>query len=158
MNKKLQMAFNEQIKNEFYSAYLYLSMANYFASRNLNGCSHWMRIQVKEETEHAIKMLDFLIKENSKVILQTISQPPTNFSSPRVAFEKTLAHEKKVTTLIHNLSNLAKQANNKIAHNFLNWFTKEQVEEEKNATNILKDFKTINNLSKIDNKLAKRKA
>ncbi|MFH0889503.1 MAG: ferritin [Planctomycetota bacterium] len=158
MNKKLQMVFNEQIKNEFYSAYLYLSMANYFASKNLKGCSHWMRIQVNEETEHAIKMLDFLIKEDSKVILQTIPQPPTNFSSPRVAFEKTLAHEKKVTTLIHNLSNLAKQANNKIAHNFLNWFIKEQVEEEKNATNILNDFKTINNLSKIDNKLAKRKA
>ena len=60
MDKKLVKAFNEQIKNELYSAYLYLSMAAWCESQNLEGFAHWMKIQTKEENGHAMKLFEFL--------------------------------------------------------------------------------------------------
>jgi ferritin len=91
MDKRLEKAFNEQIKNELYSAYLYLAMAAYCESKNLEGFSHWLKVQAKEEQGHAMKMFDFLIDRGVRVALQAIAQPPLDFSSPADVFEKTLA-------------------------------------------------------------------
>jgi ferritin len=143
MNKKLQEAFNEQIKNELYSAYIYLSMAAYADSVNLSGLSHWMKAQVKEEEIHAMKMFNFLADRGVKVVLQAIPQPPEKFSSPKEVFEKTLEHEQKVTGLINDLYNLANKVGDNAASIFLQWFVTEQVEEEKSATEILQQLKII---------------
>jgi ferritin len=160
MEKKLQQAFNDQIKNELYSAYLYLSMAAYCESKNLPGFSHWMKVQYKEEVSHAMKMFDFLVDRAERVVLQAIGQPPTNFVSAQDVFEKTLEHEQKVTGLIHGLSDLAKKINDQPAIVFLQWFISEQVEEEKNATAILDTLKVIKPdsaaLIMLDRELAKR--
>jgi ferritin len=137
----LQKAFNEQIKNELYSAYLYLSMAAYFESINLTGFSHWMRQQVKEEMVHAMKMFEFLGDRGERVILEAIAKPPSDFSSPKGVFEETLKHEKKVTSLINKLYDLASKVDDKAAVIFLQWFVTEQVEEEKSASDILEKLK-----------------
>lgn len=162
MDKKLQDAFQEQIKNELYSAYLYLSMATYSTAANLDGFSHWMRIQVKEEVGHAMKMVGFLADCGVRVILQAIPQPPTEFASPKEIFEKTLEHEKKVTSLINNLYDLSVKVNDHASTVFLQWFVKEQVEEEKNATRILEHLKMIKPDSSLiimlDRELGKREA
>lgn len=160
MDTKLQKAFNEQIKNELYSAYLYLSMAGYCESKNLPGFSHWMKVQYKEEVTHAMKMFDFLVARGERVVLQAIPQPPANFANAQDIFEKTLEHEQKVTALINGLSDLAKKVNDQSSTVFLQWFISEQVEEEKNATAILDTLKVIKPdsaaLIMLDRELAKR--
>lgn len=143
MNKKLCKAINDQIKNEFYSAYLYLSMAAYFESINLGGFAHWMRKQAKEEQGHAMKIFDFLRDRGVVVILQAIPEPPNSFSSPKQVFEETLKHEQKVTELIDKLYALSNQGGDNASAVFLQWFITEQVEEEKNATTILEQLKII---------------
>ena len=143
MDKKLQKAYNDQIKNELFSAYLYLSMSAYFDSKNLPGFSHWMKVQYKEETSHAMKMYQFLTDRGVRVLLQAIPQPELEFSSALEAFQKTLAHEKKVTALIYGLNELSKKTNDYASEVFLQWFITEQVEEEKNATAIMENLKIV---------------
>jgi ferritin len=160
MDTKLQKAFNEQIKNEFYSAYLYLAMAAYFEAATLEGFAHWMKVQFKEEQNHAMKMFEFLNDRNTKVVLEPIAQPPADFASAGEVFAKVLEHEKKVTALIHKLYETAQKANDNAACVFLQWFITEQVEEEKNAVKILETIKMIKPdsaaLIMLDRELAKR--
>ncbi|MFC1703765.1 ferritin [Candidatus Omnitrophota bacterium] len=162
MDKKLVKAFNEQIKNELYSAYLYLSMAAYCDSINLPGCAHWMKLQAGEEEGHAMKMFDFLSDRGDRVKLQAIPQPPEEFSSAKGVFEETLKHEKKVTALINKLYELANDVEDNAASIFLQWFVTEQVEEEKNASDILAQLKVVKadapSMLMLDNVLAKRAA
>ncbi|MBM3254900.1 MAG: ferritin [Candidatus Omnitrophica bacterium] len=160
MDKKLEKAFNEQIKNELYSAYLYLAMAAYCESKNLAGFAHWLKVQAKEEQSHAMKLFDFLIDRGVRVVLQAIAQPPLDFSSAADVFEKTLEHEKKVTALIDKLYMLSRELKDNPAAIFLQWFVSEQVEEEKNAAQILDTIKVIKPdsaaLIMLDRELAKR--
>jgi ferritin len=162
MDKKLVDAINEQIKNELYSAYLYLSMAAYCESINLSGFSHWMKLQAQEETGHAMKMFGFLCERGEKVVLQAIPQPPTDFSSPLNVFEETLKHEQKVTGLINNIFNMSRKAGDNATEIFMQWFVTEQVEEEANATQIVEQLKMIKPdsaaLIMMDRGLAKRGA
>lgn len=160
MDKKLQNMFNDQIKNELYSAYLYLAMAAYAESKNLPGFAHWLKAQAKEETDHGMKMYGFLIDRGVRVVLQAIPEPSLDFKSALGIFEETLAHEKKVTGLIDSLYVTAQKVNDHAASVFLQWFISEQVEEEKNATSILETLKVIKAespaLIMLDRELAKR--
>lgn len=141
ISKTMQDAINEQIKNEFYSAYLYLSMSAYFESINLPGSAKWMRAQFGEEQAHALKMFDYINDRDGRVALKAIDQPPADFASPVAVWEMVLEHEKKVTALIHNLYAQAVKENDYATQTFLAWFISEQVEEEKNATLMLERFK-----------------
>ncbi|MBN2482972.1 MAG: ferritin [Candidatus Omnitrophica bacterium] len=143
MDKKLVKAFNDQIKNELYSAYIYLSMAAYFEAENLSGFGQWMKTQAKEETGHAMKLFAHLIDRGARVELQAIPQPETKFSSAVEVFEKTLAHEKKVTAMINALYELTGKENDYPASILLQWFITEQVEEENTADSILQNLKKI---------------
>ncbi len=160
MDKKLEKALNEQINHEFYSAYLYLSMAAYCDSKNMAGFSHWMKVQAKEEYSHGMKIFDFLADRGNRVILDGIPNPPVEFSSLQGMFDETLKHEKKVTALINNLYDLSCKANDHAAKVFLQWFITEQVEEEKNASMILETLKMLKSegpaLIMLDRELSKR--
>src|ERR687885_3030180 len=103
LGKAVQVAMNEQIKNEFLSAYQYLSMAAYCESMNLRGFAHWMRAQSQEETEHAMKFYDFILDRNGRVVMGGIDGPVVEFDSPLEVFEQALEHERKVTAMIHDL-------------------------------------------------------
>lgn len=160
MDKKLEKAFNDQIKNEFYSAYLYLSMAAFAESKSLNGSANWFKKQYAEEISHGMKMFEFLHDRGAKVTLQAIPQPASDFSSLHEAFNETLKHEKKVTALIEALVDLARKVDDKAAEIFLHWFITEQVEEEKNAAKIIDDLKMVKPdsaaLLMLDKQLGKR--
>lgn len=160
MNKKLQQAFNDQIKNEIYSAYLYLAMSAYAETKNYPGISHWMKVQFKEELAHAMKQFEFLVDRGVRVALQAIPQPQVEFASAQELFEKTLEHEQKVTGMIHALVYLARDVKDTAAEIFLQWFVTEQVEEEKNATSILDTIKMIKpdsaGMIMLDRELARR--
>jgi ferritin len=143
LNKKVEEAINEQIKNELYSGYLYLSMSAYFEANNLPGFARWMRLQAEEEQEHALKFFDFVNDRGGRVVLHAIDQPPVEFESALAIFEQTLEHEQKVTSLIHQLYELALEQNDYPSQVMLQWFIDEQVEEEKNATEIVDTLKMV---------------
>ena len=141
MNQKLLDEMNLQINKEIYSGYLYLSMAAHFSQSNLGGFSHWMKLQAKEELDHAMKFYDFLNELGEKVELQAIAQPEANFGSPIKVFEQVLEHEIFVTTRINLLYEIAIEEKDYRTQVFLQWFINEQVEEEKHATEILETLK-----------------
>jgi ferritin len=159
-SSKVEKAINEQIKNELYSAYLYLSMAAYFDSINLPGFAHWMRVQFAEEQDHAKKFYHFVYERGGRVVLQALDQPPSEWASPLAVFEETLKHEQKVTALIDDLYALAVQENDYASQVFLQWFISEQVEEEANATQIIETLKMVGEkgqaLIMLDHQLARR--
>jgi len=139
--KSIQDAINQQIKHEFYSSYLYLSMSAYFETINLPGFARWMRIQSQEEQAHAMRFFDFINDREGSVELQAIDQPPGEFQSPLDVFQQALEHERHVTALIHQLYELAAKENDYPTQARLQWFITEQVEEEKNASQVIERLK-----------------
>jgi len=156
----MQDAFSEQIRAELSSAYLYLSMALYFEKQSLPGFAKWMRVQFTEEQSHAMKMIDFVVDRGDTVTLSAIEKPFSDFKSATEVFERTVAHEQKVTGLIHNLYALAAKESDFASMEMLQWFIKEQVEEEKNATLILDQLKMVgdkgSSLVMLDHRIGKR--
>ena len=149
ISQSLTDALNEQVKQELYSSYLYLSMSAYCANQNLDGFAHWMRLQADEEREHAMKFFDFIQDRDGRAVLQAIPQPPREFGSPVNLFEQVLAHEQEVTSLIEQLYRKAGAEQDHAAQIFLEWFITEQVEEEKTASQLLETLKLAG-----DNKVA----
>ena len=143
LSKKLESAINDQIQRELASAYIYLSMAAYFEANTFPGFANWMRIQFHEEQFHAFKFFDYVYDRGGEVQLQPIEGPPIEFDSPIAIFEQTLAHEQFVTRHIHELYELAQEEKDYPSQILLQWFIDEQVEEEKNAGDILDMLKMI---------------
>ncbi len=135
--ERLQQAINDQINAEFYSAYLYLAMSAYLEDKDLPGMAHWMRMQYEEEIIHAMKFFDFMHDRQARVILKAIDAPPADFGTVEQVFEEVLAHEQKVTAMIHNLYALAVDEGDYPTQSLLQWFIDEQVEEEKSASDVL---------------------
>ncbi len=160
LSSKLQEAINTQIKHEFYSSHLYLSMSAYFDCNTLPGLGKWMRVQAAEEETHALKFFDYVNDRNGRVLMSAIDQPPTDFDSPLDVFQKALEHERKVTALINGIYALAVQENDYATQTMLQWFINEQVEEEKNATQIVEQLKRIGastgGLFQLDHHVGKR--
>jgi ferritin len=160
LSKSMQDAINEQIKNELYSAYLYLSMSAHFEAANLPGFANWMRVQSQEETLHAMIFFDYVNERGGRVVLQAIDQPPVEFGSPLSIAQQVLEHEQKVTGLIHQLYALALKENDYPSQIKLQWFVTEQVEEEKHADEIIQRLKmagdNLNALLMLDRELGQR--
>ncbi len=161
IKEKMVKAINEQINAEFYSSYLYLSMAAYFEANNWLGLAAWMKVQAREENAHAMKFYAYVFERGGKVVLDAIDAPKTEWKSPLAVFEDAYAHELKVTGLIHGLVNLAKKENDNATESMLKWFIDEQVEEEANSALIVEQLKRIkdsaNGLFMLDHKLGERK-
>jgi ferritin len=136
-NEKLAKAINDQINKEFYSSYLYLAMAAHFDAKALPGFAQWMKAQAAEEWQHGMKFYEFLYEVDASVSLQGIETPPATFGTPKEVFEQVLEHEKKVTASINAIYDLAKKENDPKTELMLHWFITEQIEEEKNARDIL---------------------
>ena len=143
IGEKIQDALNEQVNAEFYSAYLYLSMAAYFESTNLPGFATWMRVQTQEELTHTMKIYDYVNERGGRVALKSIAQPPSEWESPLAVFEAAYKHEQKVTGLINGLVNLAVEEKDDAAKTFLQWFVDEQVEEEESAEAVVNKLKLV---------------
>ena len=160
MEKKVEKAFNAHLNAEFYSSYLYLSMANHFAANNLEGMTTWMRIQVDEERLHAMKFIDFINNRGGRVVLEQIDKPKCEWASPLAAFEEALEHERLITKKINDLVDLAVKENAHAAATFLQWFVNEQVEEEAAAQAIVAKLSLIKDnsmgLLMIDQQLGQR--
>ena len=143
LSGKLQDAMNEQMKNEFFSAYLYMAMAGYFQSEDLPGFATWMRVQALEEMTHGERFFNFICNVNGRTNLLPIAGPRNDFKSPLEAFEYGLDHERFVTESINKLMDLARDESNHAAQIMLQWFVTEQVEEEANFSLIIRKLKRV---------------
>jgi ferritin len=143
LKSSMEKALNDQINAELYSSYMYLAMAAYFESVNLDGFAHWMTVQADEEMEHAKKFYSFIFERDGRVKLGAIEEPPFEWKSPLDAFEKVYEHEQKVSSLIHKLVDLARKENDHATENFLGWFVAEQVEEEAHALEVVNKLKMV---------------
>ncbi len=134
IGEKMLAAMNEQIKNEFESAYIYLSMVAYFADQGLDGMAQWMRCQTQEEMVHAMKLYDHILERGGTVTLLDLKQLKTAWSSPQEAWDDALKHEQFITGKINDLMKLAIKEDDFASMPLLNWFVEEQIEEEDNAS------------------------
>jgi len=160
ISKTMEAALNHQVNRELYSAYLYLSMSAYFESATLKGCAKWMRVQATEEQAHAMKIYDYVIARGGKITLEAIEEPQGKWTSAGKVFEEVYAHEQKVTAMINALVELSTKEKDHATFEILQWFVKEQVEEEEHAGDILARIKMIGDvpghLFCLDHHLGKR--
>jgi ferritin len=145
LNEVMQDAINQQINNELFSMYSYLSMSAYCEHKQFLGCAHWMRLQSQEEFGHAMRLYDFLIVRQGRVKLRPIAEPQIDFASLIEVFEKALEQEQEVTRQINALYELAFKEKAFAALVELEWFINEQVEEEKTARDVVYKFHLVKN-------------
>lgn len=160
ISPKIQDAINAQINAEFWSAYLYLSMAMNFEAQGRSGVANWFRIQFQEEQAHAEIFINYLNQRGGRVMLAPIDAVPTEWDTPLDAFKATLEHEKKVTSLINELFALAESEKDYATRDRLAWFVSEQVEEEDNCRQLIDKFQLVGDngmgLYMLDQELASR--
>ncbi|OGQ78667.1 MAG: ferritin [Deltaproteobacteria bacterium RIFOXYA12_FULL_58_15] len=143
LTAKLQEALNEQLKYEFESAYIYLAMATYLDSRDLEGATHWMRLQAREEITHAAKFHTYLSDRDANIVLQAIPAPPAKWDSIVATFAAALAHEQKMTERLNKLMDLAQSEKDHATVSLLQWFVDEQVEEEATIKTVIARLKLV---------------
>lgn len=131
---------NQQIEKEFYSAYLYLSFADYYEDQGLKGFAHWYEIQAQEERDHAMLFRQYLLNNDHKIALEAIGKPDKEFNEFIEPLKAGLEHERYVTSLIHNIYDAAYEKKDFRTMQFLDWFIKEQGEEETNASDLIRKF------------------
>ncbi len=137
MNEKVAALINEQINKELYSAYLYLDFANYYGEVGLDGFQNWYRIQAMEERDHAMLFFEYLQNNGVKVTLGAIDKPEWEPGDNMTPLKKGLEHEEYVTSLINTIYEAAFEVKDFRTMQLLDWFVKEQGEEEKNASDMI---------------------
>ena len=137
MNEQVHTLLNQQINKELYSAYLYLDFSNYFKTKGLDGFANWYMIQAQEERDHAMLFYTFLQNENQQVTLEAIAKPDKVFEAHIDVLKAGLEHEEYVTSLINNIYSVAYDVKDFRTMQFLDWFVKEQGEEETNANDLI---------------------
>lgn len=145
LSKKMLKALNEQLCKELYSEYFYMSMSSWCDSNDLPGMAAFMKLKGEEERAHAMKLYDYIHDRDGKVTFLALDQPPSEFKSFLDIFEKQLEHEKSVTESIHKLYDLALKEKDYPSQVMLQWFIEEQVEEEKEASDIIQQCKMVRN-------------
>lgn len=160
LDKKVVELLNQQVNKEFYSAYLYLDFSNFYYDQGLDGFGNWYKIQAQEERDHAMLMIQYLQNNGEKVELSAIDKPQVALESAKAVLGEGLKHEQYVTSLIHNIYDAAYSVKDFRTMQFLDWFVKEQGEEETNAESLVKKFELFGNDSKglymLDNELGAR--
>ena len=160
LNEKVIALLNDQINKEFYSAYLYLDIANYYIDNDLDGFGNWYTIQAQEERDHALLFLRYLQSNGVKVTLEAIEKPTEVFEKHLDPLLAGAKHERYVTSLIHNIYEAAYDVKDFRTMQFLDWFVKEQLEEEENADKLVNKYQLFGDDPKslylLDQELAAR--
>ncbi len=160
MNEKVRDLLNQQINKELYSAYLYLDFANYYEQRGLSGFANWYKIQAMEERDHAMLFYQYLQNNSQKVVLEAIAKPDKEFTCDMDPLKAGLEHEQYVTSLINDIYAAAYEVKDFRTMQFLDWFVKEQGEEETNANDMISKMELFGSdprgLYLLNNELAAR--
>lgn len=160
ISKKLVDALNDQIQKELYSSHLYLAMSAWCEAANLPGFAHWLRVQFDEERSHALRLFDYMLDRGAKVVVPAVEAPKVNFKTIQDVFHAVVEHEKKITESINKLRALAQSEGDFATALELDWFVKEQVEEEKTASLIAAQLDMVGDKSaailNLDHQAGKR--
>ena len=160
LNAKVRDLLNQQINKEFYSAYLYLDFSNYYERVGLDGFANWYRIQAQEERDHAMLFYQYLQNNSQKVVLEAIAKPDKEFTCDMDPLKAGLEHEQYVTSLINDIYAAAYEVKDFRTMQFLDWFVKEQGEEETNASDMITKMELFGtdpkSLYMLNNELAAR--
>ncbi len=160
LSKPLAEALNDQVQAEMFSAYLYASMSADFKAKNYDGFAAWMMAQAKEEMEHARRIYEYIYSRGGRVTYQALDAPQGEWGSAEEAFKASLAHEQKITGMIHDLLRLARKEDDLPTESFLQWFVDEQVEEEDSVGAVLEKIQRVgkapNGMYLLDRELAAR--
>jgi ferritin len=160
LGKRVYEALNKQITEEFASSYMYLAMSSVLKDMGLDGCSHWMMLQAKEESRHAMKIFEHMQDRSAKIKLLPIVASKQEWRAPLHIFEEMLRHEQKVTGMINAIYEIAIMEKDYQTQCFLSWFVNEQVEEEAVASSLLDKLRKMQNTElgvwMFDAELAKR--
>lgn len=160
LEKNVSQLLNDQINKELYSGYLYLDFSNYYQEQGLAGFANWYMIQAQEERDHAMLILKYMQNNGEKVTLEVIAKPDKVLDSLSAPLNKGLEHERYVTSLIHNIYDAAQSAKDFRTVQFLDWFVKEQGEEETNAEDLVKKMELFGSDAKglymLDQELGSR--
>jgi len=160
MKQKMEEALNGQFSMEVYSANLYLAMSAYLESKDLPGAASWMKVQYKEELDHALKLFNYVIARDGRATVAEVEAPPSEWESPLSAFVSAYKHEQMITAAFVKLVKLAREEQDPATENFLQWFVNEQVEEESSVKRIVQNLKRVgetgNGLFLIDRELGAR--
>ena len=162
LSQKMQDALNEQINEELFSAYVYLAMSAQSEQMGLPGVANWFRQQYHEELLHADRFFNYVLERDGKIELAAIRKPEVGGETALSMFEKALANEQHITQRIFKLKDLAGAESDHATDVFLEWFVREQVEEEASVRTIIDQLKMVdgnpNGLFMIDRELAIRQA
>ena len=160
LQEKVKQLLNEQINKEFYSAYLYLDIANYYTEQGLHGFANWYTVQAQEERDHALLFMKYLQNNDEKVTFEAVAKPDKVFADLKAPLSVGLEHERYVTSLIHTIYDAAYSVKDFRTMQFLDWFVKEQGEEETNADDLVKKMELFGSDAKslymLDQELAAR--
>ena len=160
LDKKVVELLNQQVDKEFYSAYLYLDFSNYYYDQGLDGFGNWYKIQAQEERDHAMLFVQYLQNNGERVVFESIDKPGVALTSAKAVLAEGLKHEQYVTSLIQNIYDAAYSVKDFRTMQFLDWFVKEQGEEETNAEGLVKKFELFGDdpksLYMLDNELGAR--
>ena len=140
---KVKEILNEQINKEFYSAYLYLAMCTHLSDVGLYGFSKWCEIQSREEIDHGMILVEYLLKHKEKIELKSINSPQMCFDSPLEVFEQIYNHEREITTSIDYIATKTDDECDFATRNFIDWYLKEQIEEEDQVLKIISKLKAF---------------
>lgn len=161
LSDKIKKALNDQIALELSSSYVYQGMRAYFLDLGFKGCAAWMEKQAEEEVGHAMRIFGYLDDRKARVTLQAIAAPPASWESPLAAFKDALAHEQKVSRSINSIADLALAEKDHGTLGFLDWFVKEQIEEEASVGEVLDKLALIDGhkamMLMFDAEMGKRK-
>lgn len=160
LDQKVISLLNEQVNKEFYSAYLYLDFANYYVDQGLVGFANWFQVQAQEERDHAMLFMKYLQNNDESVTLEAIAKPNVALGDNMAPLKASLAHEQYITASIHNIYDAAYGVKDFRTMQFLDWFVKEQGEEETNATDLIKKMELFGSDAKslylLDQEMAAR--
>jgi ferritin len=160
LERNVSKLINEQINKEFYSAYLYLDFSVYYEENGLDGFANWYKVQAQEERDHAMLMLQYLQNNGEKVVLEAVDKPDKELGDKLQVLKYGLEHEQYVTSLIHAIYDAAYSVKDFRTMQFLDWFVKEQGEEEKNAEDLIKKMELFGDDAKglymLNSELASR--
>lgn len=160
LSKKVIELLNDQVNKEFYSAYLYLDMSNYYKNEGLDGFANWYKVQAQEERDHAVLFMDYLQQNGEAVVLEAIAKPDKEYKEFIDPLNESAKHERYVTGLIHNIYAAAYEEKDFRTMQFLDWFVKEQAEEEDTSDDMIKKYELFGSDSKglymLDSELAGR--
>ena len=140
ISRKIADRINDQIQREMHSAYLYLGMSAKMAEKGYHGAAKWLLTQYHEEMFHAMKFYGYLLDQGASVELKPIPAPELKTADFKEIFQKVLEHEKSITKSVTEILALARGESDFATEAFAQWYVNEQIEEEKNATEILQNL------------------